>query len=122
MVSCFRTGSICNSEADPRFSFCKTFDQTMNKHIEVQKVDFHTAILKTILEGFAVPLTAYIQLEKILTTIGDNITAFKIKTLEKQQYWLMLTRYDWQPQIQTAQPVEYKSKDTKCQAQDERTR
>lgn len=94
----------------------------MTKHIEVQKVDFHTAILKTILEGFEVPLTAYIQLEKILTTIGDNITASRTKTQERQQYWLMLTRYDWQPLIQTAQPGECKSKDTKCQAEDESTR
>lgn len=94
----------------------------MTKHIEVQKVDFHTAILKSILEGFAVPQTAYVQLEKILTTIGDNITASKTKTQEKQQYWLMLTYYVWQPEIQTAQPGEYKSKDTKCRAQDESTR
>lgn len=84
----------------------------MTKHIEVQKVDFHTTILKTILEGFAVPETALIQLEKILTTIGDNITASKTTTQEKQQYWLMLTRYDWQPQIQTAQPGECKNKGT----------
>lgn len=122
MVSYFETGSICNCEADPRLRFAKTFDQNMTKHIEVQKVDFHTAILKSILEGFAVPQTAYVQLEKILTTIGDNITASKTKTQEKQQYWLMLTYYVWQPEIQTAQPGEYKSKDTKCRAQDESTR
>lgn len=121
MVSCFGTGSLYNCEADPRLRFAKTFEQNMTKHIEVQKVDFHTAILKIILEGFAVPVTAFIQLEKILTTIGKNITASKNKTQEKQQYWLMLTRYDWQPQIQTAQPGECKGKDTKCQAQDEST-
>ena len=94
----------------------------MTKHIEVQKVDFHTAILKAILEGFAVPETAYQQLEKILTTIGDNITASKSKTQEKQQYWLMLTRYDWQPLTQTAQPGEYKNQDSKFQPQDQSTR
>ena len=122
MVSCFRTGSICNSEADPRLRFAKTFDQNMTKHIEVQKVDFHIAILKSILDGFTVPLTAYVQLEKILTTIGKNIEASKTVTQEKQQYWLMLTRYEWQPQLQTAQPGECKSQVTKCQAQDENTR
>ena len=94
----------------------------MTKHIEVQKVDFHTAILNSILDGFAVPLTAYNQLENILTTIGDNITASRTVTQEMQQYWLMLTRYEWQPQLQTARPGECKSQDTKCQAQDESTR
>lgn len=122
MVSCFGTGSTWNCEADHRLRFAKTFEQNMTKHIEVQKVDFHTAILKAILEGFAVPVTAYIQLEKILTTIGDNITASKTKTQEKQQYWLMLTRYDWQPLIQTAQPGEWKSECTKCKAQDKSIR
>ena len=65
----------------------------MTKHIKVQKVDFHTAILKAILEGFAIPEIAFIQLEKIrcTDTIGDNITASKTKTQDKQQYWLMLT-------------------------------
>lgn len=76
----------------------------MTKHIEVQKVDFHTAILKAVLDGFAVPATAFVQLEKILTTIGDNIEFSRTKTQDRQQYWLMLTRYDWQNLIQTAQP------------------
>ena len=92
----------------------------MTKHIEVQKVDFHTAILKTVLEGFSIPSTVYVQLEKLLTTIGDTITASKSQKMEKQQYWLMVTRYDWQPLIQTAQPGECKSKHAKCQARDER--
>ena len=94
----------------------------MTKHIEVQKVDFHTAILKSILDGFAVPLTAYVQLEKILTTIGDNITPSRTVTQEKQQYWLMLTRYEWEPLFQEVRPGECKSQDTNFQAQDESTR
>ena len=93
----------------------------MTKHIEVKRADFHTAILEKILEGFAIPLAAYEQLEEILTTIGDNITASRTKTQEKQQYWLMLTRYDWQPQIQTVQPGEYILKILNCQTQDEST-
>lgn len=84
--------------------FAKTFDQDMTKKIEVQRVDFHAAILKAILDGFAVPVTAFVQLEKILTTIGNNIEFSRTKTQDRQQYWLMLTRYDYQELIQTAQP------------------
>jgi hypothetical protein len=96
----YKSGKLTLSAGSP-----KKFDQNMTKKIEVQKLDFHTAILKAVLKGFAVPATAYVQLEKILTTIGDNITFSKSKTQEKQQYWLMLTRYDYQPLTQSAQPV-----------------
>ena len=108
MVSCPGSDAIYTSEADPRLRFQKTFDQGMTKHIEVQKVEFHTAILETILQGFAVPQTTYIQLEKILATIGDNIMASRTKTRDKQQYWLMLTRYEWQPEVQAVRPGECK--------------
>ena len=102
MVSYYATVLICG--ADSRLRFAITFDHNVTKRIEVKKADFHTAILKAVLEGFAVPETVYYQLEKILTTIGDNITASRTKGGENQQYWLMLTRYDWQPEIETIQP------------------
>ena len=112
-MSCFGTGLVCNYGADPRLRFAKTFDQNMIKHIDVKKADFHTALFKAVLEAFTVPATVYRQLEKILTTMGENIAASKDKTKEKQQYWLMFTRYEWQPEVEDVESGECKSKDPK---------
>ena len=97
---------IYNIEADLILRFAKIFDENMTRHIEVQKEDFHAAIFKSVLDGFQIPVAAYATLEKILTTIGDNVTLAETKTQEKHQYWLMLTRYDWTAQTQTTQTGE----------------
>ena len=89
--------------------------------MEVPKADFHTAILTAELEGFSIQESAFVQLERILFTIGDKFELCRGGTRDKQQYWLMLTRYDWQAQIQTVQPGEWKSNPTRLPAQDTTT-
>ena len=84
--------------------FAKTFDQNMTQHISVSKVDFHTAILQAVLKGFTVPTSVFVQLEAILQKIGDTISFGKQSNNEKQQYWIMFTRYDYQPITGTVQP------------------
>ncbi|KAK8070785.1 hypothetical protein PG997_010988 [Apiospora hydei] len=81
--------------------FAKTFDQNMSKHIEVKKVEFHAQILTTVLEGFSVPASTYGHLEGVLRKISDGIV--KAKTNDSQQYWIMITKYNWQPITQSTQ-------------------
>ncbi|KAK8023938.1 hypothetical protein PG993_012004 [Apiospora rasikravindrae] len=75
--------------------FWKTFDQNMSKHIAVKKVELHAEILTTVLQGFSVPASVYGNLEKVLREISDGIV--KTKTDDSQQYWIMLTKYNWDP-------------------------
>lgn len=82
----------------------KTFDQNQTKQIVAKKADFHTAILIAVLQAFSVPFSVFAQLETILKTIGDNLKYESEKKPESQQYWIMFTRYDWQPQVRKVQP------------------
>jgi len=77
----------------------------MLKHIEVKKVHFHTEILTTILEGYAVPSSVLPNLEKVLKTISDGISASSEMDNTSQQYWIMLTKYNWLSVSETVQTV-----------------
>jgi hypothetical protein len=91
--------------ADLFFRFAKTFEQLMSKHIETKTVEFHTAILTAVLEGFTIPTSVFGQLEKILGSISDGIIqAGSSSKAENMQYWIMLTRYDHQNITQTVLP------------------
>ena len=85
----------------------------MLKHIEVKKVHFHTEILTTILEGYAVPSSVLPNLEKVLKTISDGISASSEKDNTSQQYWIMLTKYNWLSVSETVQTGEWCSSQMK---------
>lgn len=76
----------------------------MSQKITCKKVDFHLEILTAVLAGFSVPTTVFSQLEAILKTIGNNITLGKQTNQEKQQFWIMLTRFEYQQVSATIQP------------------
>jgi len=85
--------------------FGKTFEQLMTKHIETKAVEFHTALLTTVLEGFMIPTSVFGQLEKILGSISNGILkAGSNNSSQNTQYWIMLTRYDYQAITQTVLP------------------
>ena len=85
--------------------FGKTFEQLMTKHIETKAVEFHTALLTTVLEGFMIPTSVFGQLEKILGSISNGILkAGSNNSSQNMQYWIMLTRYDYQAITQTVLP------------------
>lgn len=72
--------------------------QTKRQTINVKKAEFHTEILKAVLEGFMIPVTVYSQLEKVLTSIGDGV--LKVGMTNKSQsiiFWTEMVRYDWNP-------------------------
>lgn len=76
----------------------------MKKHIAVKKLEFHNEILTAVLEGYAVPTSVFSNLEKILKQISDGITKVSsTETDDSQQYWIMLTKYIWEPQDKTVQ-------------------
>ena len=77
----------------------------MTKHIETKAVEFHTAILTTVLEGFMIPTSVFGQLEKILGSIYNGILkAGSNNSSHNMQYWIMLMRYDYQATTQTVLP------------------
>jgi hypothetical protein len=78
----------------------------MSKHIECRKVEFHTEIFKAALQGFTVPTSIFSALEKVLDTVVDGvIKASSEHASDGQQYWLMMTRYEYQPLLKRVQPI-----------------
>ena len=78
----------------------------MSKHIECQKFEFHGEIFKAALQGFSVPTSVFSVLEKVLDTVVDGvIKASSEKSSDGQQYWMMMTRYEYQPLLKRVSPV-----------------
>ncbi|KAK7192796.1 hypothetical protein DPSP01_011217 [Paraphaeosphaeria sporulosa] len=76
--------------------FAKITDQNVSRNITKRKLEFHTAILTAVLEGFILPTSILTQLEAILNTISNGILeASSVNDTSKQQYWIMLTRYSY---------------------------
>src|ERR1700692_4548878 len=77
----------------------------MSRKLEVKTVEVHTAILMAILEGFMIPTTVFGQLEKILNSISDGvIKAGNSQATENMQYWIMMTKYEYQAITKTVHP------------------
>ena len=88
-----------------RFRFPKTSEQNLTRHIEVPKVEVHGAILMALLQGFSVSAGVLMQLENVVKIVNDGIvSASSSNTRDKQQYWLMLTRYHHEPDSGRVQP------------------
>jgi hypothetical protein len=70
----------------------------MHKQFEVKKGDFHSQLLDKVLDGCSVPASTYPDLERTLRRINDGILAASQAGFnDKQQYWIMLTRYECAP-------------------------
>lgn len=78
-----------------RVRFAKTFDRAISKHIETTKSDFHSEILTTVLEDFSIPTSVYSTLEQLLSQISSGISLSTSSGSEAQQYWIMLTKYNY---------------------------
>lgn len=76
----------------------------MYKHIESKKADFHSNLLSIMLEGFSVPTSVFSDLEQVLKQISDGISLSTSSGREAQQYWIMLTKYDYFGISKTVQP------------------
>ncbi|KXJ89491.1 hypothetical protein Micbo1qcDRAFT_212972 [Microdochium bolleyi] len=83
--------------------FAKTFDQGMSRHLRCPARDLHGELKKTVLEGFAVPNSAYDALETPLQTICDGLNASASASDNDMMYWIMMTRYQWQPIIEDSE-------------------
>jgi hypothetical protein len=83
----------------------KTNEQNSSQEINVKKAEFHTEILKQALQGLTVPAIAFQSLEKIVGAIGDGITLSAKTGKTTQQYWIMLTYYNYFAESGVIQPV-----------------
>lgn len=79
----------------------------MSKHIETKTVEFHSEILTKVLEGFSIPTSVYSTLELLLNQISNGIKLSKSSGTEAQQYWIMLTKYNYQSVTKTVQTGEH---------------
>ncbi|MCJ1309936.1 hypothetical protein MMC25_003597 [Agyrium rufum] len=77
----------------------------MSKHLETKKAEFHSEILTTVLDGFQIPSTVFESLEQVLGTIATGVQASTSDTPEARQYWIMLTKYDYMPEVKTVQTI-----------------
>lgn len=67
----------------------------MSKHIESKKAEFHSQILSSVLEGFSIPTAVFSALEQVLKQISNGISVSTSSGSEAQQYWIMLTKYNY---------------------------
>jgi hypothetical protein len=78
----------------------------MSREIKCKKVEFHAEIFTTVLKGFAIPSSVFSALEKVLDVMVNGVlTVTSEKASAEQQYWIMLTRYEYQPLLNRVQPI-----------------
>ncbi|KAI9705868.1 MAG: hypothetical protein M1836_005274 [Candelina mexicana] len=86
--------------------FAKTQGTNQEKSISCKKFEFHNELVQAVLEGFLIPQSVFAQFERVLSIMNNDIAKL---TSDKQsqnfQYWIMLTRYDYQPIVKTVKPV-----------------
>ncbi|KAF2877316.1 hypothetical protein BDV95DRAFT_558920 [Massariosphaeria phaeospora] len=86
--------------------FAKTQDETQTRHFRCQTTKFHRELIDVLLAGFSVPNSVFNSLHGALSAISSNIeVASKTTDDQQMQYFIMLTRYEWQDASQTVQPV-----------------
>ncbi|KAH7253105.1 hypothetical protein B0J15DRAFT_549835 [Fusarium solani] len=89
-------------------------DMTMNKKIESKIFEFHSEILTVVLEGLSIPSSVYTNLEKVLGEIANSIKLQGKDSSETQQYWIMLTKYEYEPISQIVEADKYKVSKLPC--------
>lgn len=75
----------------------------MNRRIESRISEFHSKIMAVVLEGFSIPPSVYKNLERVLDEITNGIKLQGNHSSETQQYWIMLTKYEYEPISGTVQ-------------------
>ncbi|CAI7590036.1 unnamed protein product [Penicillium glandicola] len=84
----------------------QTYDEVQSKNIECSKLELHTTLLKHVLEGFSVPGNIMGKLHKALDSISEGIISVaKENTSQSMQYFIMLTRYEYEAALDKIQPV-----------------
>lgn len=86
----------------------------MNKKIESKIFEFHSEILTVVLEGLSIPSSVYTNLEKVLGEIANGIKLQGKDSSETQQYWIMLTKYEYEPISQIVEADKYKVSKLPC--------
>ena len=67
---------------------------TRKMDLHVNRVDFHTSILVAILQGISVPTAAFVQLEKVVESIGASIVSVGKENHNSQlTFWVSITTY-----------------------------
>lgn len=84
-------------------------DENISKHIQTTKASFHAGLLAATLEGFSIPNMAFRSLKIPLKRISDGIELSIANNSADQQYWIMLTKYNYQPLNQTVQASKSKA-------------
>ncbi|KAM5377543.1 hypothetical protein ACJZ2D_004912 [Fusarium nematophilum] len=84
--------------------FARVFEQSMSRHIAVKKSEFHVELLQTAFEGLGVPASAFAAAERVIKSIVDGIVLGS-QNNDMQQYWIMITKYNYQEIVQRVQPV-----------------
>ncbi|KAK2936519.1 Peptidase S1, PA clan, chymotrypsin-like fold [Fusarium oxysporum f. sp. vasinfectum] len=85
--------------------FLKTFDEATHKRIKTRAASFHSKILTNVLEGYAIPTSAFANLEKLIKQIAEGIKLSGESSREPQQYWVMFTKSEYEEITQTVQAV-----------------
>jgi hypothetical protein len=84
--------------------FERSKDENVAHTFQCKSVDFHKNLLNVVLDGFVVPGNVYKPLHDALSSIADNIKMASKKTDDQQmQYFIMLTKFEWQPKSETVQ-------------------
>ncbi|KAJ5636305.1 uncharacterized protein N7484_009618 [Penicillium longicatenatum] len=84
----------------------QNYDEVQSRNIECSKLDLHTTLLKHVLEGFSVPGNIMGKLHKALDSISQGIISVaKENDTQSMQYFIMLTRYEYEPALERIHPV-----------------
>ncbi|PWY86719.1 hypothetical protein BO70DRAFT_422329 [Aspergillus heteromorphus CBS 117.55] len=84
----------------------QTYDEVQTKSVSCTKIELHTTLLKTVLEGFHVPGKIMGTLHSALDSIANGmLTVAKENKEQTMQYFIMLTRFEYESALETAQPV-----------------
>ena len=79
-------------------------EHTKTKDLKLKRAEFHTVILLAMLEGLTVPESAFAQLEKIITAVGDGIVKIEaVNSLEAVTFWISMSLYTYQPLTSTVE-------------------
>ena len=79
-------------------------EHTKTKDFKLKRAEFHTAILLAVLEGLTVPESAFAQLEKIITAVGDGIVKIgAVNSSEAVTFWISMSLYTYQPLTSTVE-------------------
>ncbi|KAJ5527104.1 hypothetical protein N7513_011263 [Penicillium frequentans] len=84
----------------------QTYDEVQTKNIRCSTLELHTTLLKNVLEGFSVPDNIMSKLHAALNSISQGIISVaKENKTQPMQYFIMLTRYEYEQALERISPV-----------------